>query len=390
MGQCYDYRMTSTNKEGMVKALTETKEPIVQKIITFRDLFDQVHKQMQGWLNEEIDRTDNTLHPNTNTYGTNSGRESQNEPNLMQVRKDQRGVLMARPGNLLIKSDYSSYEFRACAAVTGEPYLVQIYNDRAALLPKIKELAEYYGQGDDPEGFIKKVKAGKIQVASDELALVIEFDSTDIHRRNTALILGKEIGDVLANERDGIGKTLGYAALYGGASNMVQTKLAVAGFFYDIPKCDKLLDTFYSKLPLVKQCVDETYRQVEEQGWVQTMLGRKLYFDLGPKWRRKEYQTRLSEAQRAAINFKFQGNNADAVKYAKAWLWQAHKDLYELDVRPKLVLSVHDELVYDTPTEIVQVTKARIEDLMVKAGQKATMYKVPMETSTKISKNWSK
>ena len=390
MGQCYDYRMTSTDKDGMVKALTETKQPIVQKIITFRDLFDQVHKQMQGWLNEEIDRSDNTLHPNTNTYGTNSGRESQNEPNLMQVRKDQRGVLMARPGNLLIKSDYSSYEFRACAAQTGEPYLIQIYDDRAALLPVIKQLAEAYNQGDDPEGFIKKVKKGAIQVASDELALVKEFDSTDIHRRNTALILGKEINDVLPNERDGIGKTLGYAALYGGAAHMVQSKLAQAGFFYEIPKCEKLLDTFYDKLPRVKDCVDETYRQVEEQGWVETMLGRKLYFDLGPKWRRKEYQTRLSEAQRAAINFRFQGNNADAVKYAKRYLWEAHKDLYDPSIRPKLVLSVHDELVYDTPIELVHATKLRIEEMMVRAGQEATMYKVPMETATKVSRNWSK
>ena len=390
MGQCYDYKMTSTDKEGMIKALTDTAQPIVQQIITFRDLFDQVHKQMQGWLNEEIDRTDNTLHPNTNTYGTNSGRESQNEPNLMQVRRDQRGIICARPGNMLIKSDYSSYEFRACAAQTDEPYLVQLYKDRAALLPKLKELAGCYGFQSDPEKFIKKVKLGELQVASDELAFVWEFDATDIHKRNTALILGKEVNDVLPDERDGIGKTLGYACLYGGAENMVQTKLAVAGFFYELPACRKLIDTFYSKLPLVKNCVDETYKQVEDQGWVQTMLGRKLYFDLGPKWKRNEYRTRLAEAQRAAINFLFQGNNVDAVKYAKARTWQTHKDLYEPEIRPRLILSVHDELVYDTNKNIVTETKERVERLMIEAGMKATCNKVPIECSVKVSKNWSK
>lgn len=197
-------KVLNTEKSTLQTAQANTPQPLLEGIIKWRKTKGIISKFLTKWLTEHIDPKTSCIYTSFNTYGAETGRLSCKEPNMQQIPGDLRSMIVARENYKILSMDYSQFEFRAAAAITEEEYLVKAFADRAELLPQVKELALKYDYLD-PDAFAKAVTKQKVSITAQEHHLVHNFALTDIHRRNAALILGKDVSDITDKERS-VGK----------------------------------------------------------------------------------------------------------------------------------------------------------------------------------------
>jgi DNA polymerase I-like protein with 3'-5' exonuclease and polymerase domains len=183
--------------------------------------------------------------------------------------------------------------------------------------------------------------------------------------------------------------TLGYAVLYGAGANRVQESLAKEGFYHSLSECKQFLDDFFNKLPRVEQFIKETHAKVLDPGYISTVMGRKRFFELPPKYLTRAYATQSEAAFREATNFCFQGANADATKKAMVLIDEAFRK-YPEEVRPVLLLTVHDEVVAEVHSSNIDEVSELGQKIMVECGMESINFKTPVEVSQSIGDTWSK
>ena len=139
----------------------------------------------------------------------------------------------------------------------------------------------------------------------------------------------------------------------------------------------EIIESYFTEFPAVKSYMDRVINEARENGYVSTVLGRKRYLrDINSR-----NATMRGYAERNAINAPIQGTAADIIKVAMIHI---HEWMMQEKVKSKMIMQVHDELVFDVPKDEVELMKKKIEELM----KNALPLEVPMEVGMGVGKNW--
>ncbi|NMM80462.1 DNA polymerase I [Acidovorax sp. SRB_14] len=317
----------STDEEVLEKLALDF--PLPAKLLEHRSLC-----KLKGTYTDKLAQL---AHPRTGRVHTHyaqavavTGRLSSNEPNLQNIPirtpegRRIRAAFVAPPGRVIASADYSQVELRIMAHLSGDEALLHAFRE-----------------------------------------------GLDVHRATAAEVFGVALDEVSSEQRR-YAKVINFGLIYGMSSfglakNLgIETKAAAA-----------YIDRYFQRYPGVKRYMDETKAQAKAQGYVETVLGRRLYLPEinspnGP---------RRSGAERAAINAPMQGTAADLIKLAMVAV-QEELDAHKPEVL--MVLQVHDELVFELPEGDVDWLRSHIPRLMAGVAQ----LKVPLLAEVGVGPNW--
>jgi DNA polymerase I len=260
-----------------------------------------------------------------------TGRLSSSDPNLQnipirtEIGRDIRRAFVAEPGYVLISADYSQIELRVMAHLAGEQTLIDAFQN-----------------------------------------------GEDIHDRTAAKVFG-ESSSLSAHELRRRAKIVNYALLYGKQAFTLARDIGVTR-----AEAQAFIDAYFAGFPDVRKFIDDLLVQARETGVVKTMFGRRR---LVPDLNNRNFQLR-GEAERKAVNFPIQGTAADILKRA---MIDVHAALGKVaGGRARMILTVHDELLFETPREAADETAAAVRSLM----ERAVTLNVPLDVDVGIGENW--
>jgi DNA polymerase-1 len=193
----------------------------------------------------------------------------------------------------------------------------------------------------------------------------------DIHRHTASEIFNVELDDVTSDQRRGA-KAINFGLIYGMSAHGLSKQLGI-----ERHEAADYMAKYFDRYPGVKRYMDTTRDQAKADGYVETLFGRRLYLpDINSSnGMRRQY------AERTAINAPMQGTAADIIKRAmiaiQSWLTSTHSSI-------RMIMQVHDELVFEVPKNDVESAKQIIEDLMIKAAE----LDVPLEVGLGVGDNW--
>ncbi len=278
-----------------------------------------------------VNKTTGRIHTSFNQAVAETGRLSSSDPNLQNIpaRTDDgrriREAFIAPPGHKLISADYSQVELRILAHVTKDPALVKAYRE-----------------------------------------------GVDIHRLTAAEVYGTDPASVTREQRNA-GKTINFSVIYGiGAMSLGKSLEVSPG------EGQKYIDAYFRRYPGVKEFFDRTVEEARKHGYVTTLLGRKRYL---PTLTSKNFQERAF-AERAACNTVIQGTAADIIKVA---MIELYRRLPAEGFKARMILQVHDELLFEAPDAEVQ----KVQKLAAEVMSSVVKLDVPLDVDTKAAQNWA-
>lgn len=312
--------------------LSELAEQYVlpRKILFYRSLA-KLKNTYTDKLPLMVSPIDHRIHTNYNQIGTVTGRLSSNDPNLQNipVRNEEgrriRQAFIAPQGYKIISADYSQIELRIMAHLSQDQSLLSAF-----------------------------------------------ADDKDIHRVTASEVLSKPEADVTAEERRRA-KAVNFGLIYGmsafGLSKQINLPRKEAQFY---------IDRYFERYPGVQAYMEETRQLATQQGYVETLSGRRLYL---PKIISGNGIEKRG-AERAAINAPMQGTAADIIKTAMIKMSEWIKNQPTANIR--MVMQVHDELVFEVKEELVSEYSALIKSIMENCYQLS----VPLKVDVGIGNNW--
>jgi DNA polymerase-1 len=260
-----------------------------------------------------------------------TGRLSSSDPNLQNIPiktelgREIRGAFIAEHGHVLVSADYSQIEFRVLAHLSEDPVLVAAFREGA-----------------------------------------------DFHERTALKIFGADSGKDRHQLRS-IAKMVNYALLYGKSAFTLAKDIGVS-----TEEAQKFIESYFAGFPNVRAFIDRTLEDGRQSGVVKTMFGRRR---LVPELTSRNFQVR-SSAERMAVNMPIQGSAADILKKA---MIDVHAGLPKVaGGRARMILTVHDELLFETPTEAADETSAAVRELM----EGAVRLNVPLTVDVGVGQNW--
>ncbi|SFS13030.1 DNA polymerase I [Sphingomonas jatrophae] len=303
---------------------------IARKVLDWRQM-TKLKSTYTDALQQEINPETGRVHTSYSLAVAQTGRLSSNEPNLQnipirtEVGRRIRHAFVAGPGNVLISADYSQIELRLAAHMADVPQLKQAF-----------------------------------------------AEGTDIH----SLTATELFGEVNRDTR-GRAKTINFAILYGISSWGLAARLGT-----DRADAQAMIDRYFERFPGINRYIAETIAQVREHGFVTTLFGRKLHL---PAIKGKTVGERQG-AERQAINAPIQGTSADIIKRAMVRMGPNLAAAGLGDVR--MLLQVHDELVFELPEAQVDAATAVIRETMERAAEPAIRLDVPLGVEIGVAANW--
>ncbi|MEI2688903.1 MAG: DNA polymerase I [Anaerolineae bacterium] len=252
------------------------------------------------------------LHTSFNQAGAETGRLSSSNPNLQNIPvrselgREIRRAFVAAPGHKLLSADYSQVELRILA-----------------------------------------------HVAQDAAMLAAFRAGADIHKATAATIYNVPLEQVTSEQRS-IAKMVNFATSYGVSAFGLASRTSL-----NRSEAQAFLDAYFQTYPGIRRYVDETIAKAKEQGYVETLLGRRRYFPILKN--RSGSPADRQQAERAAINHPIQGTAADIIKIAMVRL---HAALREQGLRSRMLLQVHDELVLEVPDSELAAAATLVRQVM--------------------------
>jgi len=326
---------TSTGKistaAGALESLRE-QHPVIPLILEHRELAKLKGTYVDA-LPLLVNPLDGRVHTNFNQAGTVTGRLSSSNPNLQNIPvrtelgRRVRRAFIAPPGSVLVSADYSQVELRILAHVSQDP------------------------------NFLKAFAEGE-----------------DIHASTAAMLFNVPLEQVTPQMRR-LGKTINFGVVYGISDWGVAGRTELS-----LEDSRKLINDYYAKYPRVREYLERTKAMAREKGYVESLLGRRRYFpDLASGRRLPPAQKNQSE--REAINMPIQATAADIIKIAMIRL---HDELRARKFQGKMILQVHDELVFECPENQVDEFAPVVREIMSNA------YKLdaPLEVEVRVGANW--
>lgn len=317
----------STNEEVLQELALDY--PLPKILITHRSL-SKLKGTYTDKLPLDIDPIDGRIHTSFHQAVTSTGRLSSSDPNLQNIpiRTEEgrriRKAFIAPPGWVVLASDYSQIELRIMAHLSADRGLVQAF-----------------ARGDD----IHRATAG------DVFGVEPMFVTDDLRRR---------------------AKAINFGLIYGMSAFGLARQLGI-----DRGEAQQYIDRYFERYPGVKQYMERTRAMAHDQGYVETVFGRRLML---PDIHAKQAPVRQA-AERAAINAPMQGTAADIIKRAMiaVWAWLEHSD-----VPCRLLLQVHDELVFEVDSRAIDAARAGIRTAMESAAELS----VPLVVEMGHGRSW--
>jgi len=316
-----------------------TDEKTLQKLVDFHPVvFDLLEYRACSKLKSTyvdklptcIDPADGRVHTTFAQAFTETGRLSSSEPNLQNipVRSERgkfiRAAIVPRPGNVLVSADYSQIELRLMAAAS-----------------------------------------------KDEAMLAAFANGEDVHRATAARVFNVPFADVTPEQRSKC-KMVNFGIIYGISAFGLSQRLKVTR-----REAADLIDAYFRLYPTVRAYMDESIAKARACGYAVTALGRRRTLrDINSR-----NATARQAAERDAINTPIQGSAADLIKLAMVRVARALKTE---GLKAKMILQIHDELLFDVPPDEVERVKALARREMAEAWD----FGVPLEVSVGVGANW--
>jgi len=304
--------------------------PIVQDILEWRQVVKLQNTYVDA-LPLQVEAKTGRVHTDYMQTVAATGRLSSNNPNLQNIpirtergRQIRKAFIARDEDHTLISADYSQIELRIIAALSGDPEMVRSFQN-----------------------------------------------NEDIHASTASKVFNVPLAEVTREQRSHA-KTVNFGIVYGvsafGLSN--QTSLSRS-------ESKDLIDAYYQTYPRLKQYIGEQVEIAREQGYVQTISGRRRYL----KDINSQNQVVRGAAERNAVNAPIQGSAADIIKIA---MINIQKRLTEENWKSKMLLQVHDELVFDVHNSELETIKPLIKHEM----ENAFILDVPLEVDMGEGRNW--
>jgi DNA polymerase-1 len=306
--------------------------PVPKLILEYRSLVKLKNTYLDN-LTDYLNPTTGRIHGSFNQIGAETGRLSMSDPNLQNIpiRTDEgRRIRLAFvPGdaknNVLLTADYSQIELRFLAHFTQEPALIKAFRE-------------------------------------DE----------DVHRTVASEVFNVPLEQVSRQQR-GYAKTINFGIIYGVSAYGLARR--IEGM--TVPQAAELIAAYHKRFPAIKQFLEKCVMEAQSQGYVETMMGRRRPIT--------EINSHIiamrNMAERMAINSVVQGSAADLIKLAMTNVYNR----LEREKRPsRMLLQVHDELVFETPQDAVEADAAIVREEMTTAMK----LDVPLKVEVGWGKNW--
>ncbi len=317
----------STDEEVLEKLAEDY--PLPAKILEHRGL-----SKLKGTYTDKLAQL---AHPRTGRVHTHyaqaiavTGRLSSNDPNLQNIPvktaegRRVREAFIAPPGSLIASADYSQIELRIMAHISGDEALINAFTN-----------------------------------------------GIDVHRATAAEVFGAK-ADEVSNEQRRYAKVINFGLIYGMSAFGLAKALSI-----DNTAAKNYIERYFARFAGVKTYMDETRLSAKSKGYVETVMGRRLYLPEinspnGP---------RRSGAERAAINAPMQGTAADLIKLS---MNAVQRELDAKALKTKMIMQVHDELVFEVPADELEWLRAEIPRIMASVAQ----LKVPLVAEVGVGANW--
>lgn len=302
--------------------------PIIESLLTYRKL-QKIYSTYAEGLQKYI-RDDGRIHTLFNQCATQTGRLSSSEPNLQNISvRDEQGRIIRKAflpeeGHVLMSSDYHQIELRILASMADEESMIDAFNH-----------------------------------------------DIDIHTKTAMDVFGVEEADVTSEMRRRA-KTVNFGIVYGISDFGLAEQLGISR-----REAADFIATYYQKYPKIRTFMDSIVTFCEKNGYVLTLCGRKREI---PEIREKNRMVR-EFGKRAAMNAPIQGTAADLIKIAMIRIDEMMK---KADVKSRILLQVHDELIFDVPNEEIDTMRQLVTEGMVTAMQ----LKVPLTVECSIGNDW--
>lgn len=318
----------STSEEVLQDLAVDYELP--KLLITFRGL-TKLKNTYTDKLPTMVNQRTGRLHTSYHQAVAATGRLSSTDPNLQNIpiRTEEgrrvRQAFIAPEGYKVVAADYSQIELRIMAHLSGD-----------------KGLLDAFAQGQD------------------------------IHKATAAEVFGVAVTDVTSDQRRSA-KAINFGLIYGMSAFGLAKQLHISR-----NEAQKYMDLYFERYPGVLTYMEETRNKAKEQGYVETVFGRRLYL---PEINSRN-GARRKGAERAAINAPMQGTAADIIKKAMLSVHEWIKQQNNNDI--KMLMQVHDELVFEIKEACVEKYKAQIVELM----QSAVELEVPLLVEAGVGENW--
>lgn len=330
-------RATKTGHSTDVHTLERYAEKyeIVRLILEYRGVTKLKATYVDALLNG-MDTQTHRIHTNLNQTGAVSGRLSSSNPNLQNIpiRTEQgrliRHAFIAPAGHVLLTADYSQLELRLLAHITGDEPLVEAFNS-----------------------------------------------GEDVHARTAADLFDVPL-DTVDKEMRRKAKMTNYAIAYGVSGFGLAKQLGTGS----AAEAQDFINRYFETLPGVKRYIDDTLLTARDLGYVETLMGRRRPL---PDIRAPRHIERAA-AERTAINHPIQGTSADAMKLA---MLAIAKEIRHLALKARMLMQVHDELVFEVPHAEVEVLSELVQRLMRDVPTEALKLRVPLEVDIGVGANWN-
>jgi DNA polymerase-1 len=303
--------------------------PIVGDILSYRQLMKLKSTYVDA-LPALVNPRTGRLHTNFNQTRTTTGRLSSSEPNLQNIPvrgelgRQIRGAFISEPGTTLVAGDYSQIDLRVLAHLSQDESLLKAFRE-----------------------------------------------DQDIHSATAAQLFGVEMGAVKPDMRR-LAKTVNFGVIYGmsefGLEQATELSREQAGQF---------IDAYFARYPGVSRYLEKTKMEARQKGYVQTILGHRRYV---PEVNSSNRMVREA-AERMAINMPVQGTSSDIIKVAMINLQKAVR---ERKLKSRMLLQVHDELIFEVPQPEMVEMQSLIRDRM----SAAISLSVPLKVDIKSGPNW--
>ncbi|AKM11021.1 DNA polymerase I [Croceicoccus naphthovorans] len=316
--------------QSVLEGLAAQGVDMAARVLDWRQL-SKLRSTYTEALQQAINPRTGRVHTSYSLVGAQTGRLSSTDPNLQNIPirtetgRRIREAFVAEEGNVLLAADYSQIELRLAAHMADVP-----------------PLKEAFANGED------------------------------IHARTALEMYGEVTRDTRAQA-----KTINFAILYGISRWGLAGRLGT-----DADEAQAVIDRYFERFPGIQRYIVATLEKVRECGYSETLFGRKTHFrNINSK-----NQAERQGAERAAINAPIQGTSADIIKRAMARMIPALRDAGLNDVR--MLLQVHDELVFELPEGDVAAASPVIERVMAEAALPSVTLDVPLGIDIGTGKSW--
>ena len=306
----------------------EDEYPICAKILKYRK-YSKLRSTYIDSLIELRDR-EGRVHTRFDQVATATGRLSSNEPNLQNIPvrtelgREIRGAFIARDGWTLVDADYSQIELRVLAHISGDKTMTEAFN------------------------------AGE-----------------DIHARTAAEVYGVPISEVTSQMRSA-SKAVNFGIVYGISDFALAKNIGVSR-----KEAREFMDRYFERYPGVKEYMEKSVQEGHEKGYAATLMGRRRYI---PELASSNFNLR-SFGERCAMNSPIQGTAADIIKLA---MIRVADELKKRDMRTRMILQVHDELILEAPADEAQEAAKLLKDCM----EGVMRLNVPLKTDVTTGGDW--